>query len=250
MKSLRFPILICLTLLLTISMTLTGQVKMENTAIEKTAKGDLAITPILHGSVMFQFNGKTIYVDPWSRADLSAYPQADLILITHDHRDHLDEAALKLLSTPSTIILGPKIVTDKLERGILIKNGERREIDGIKIETILAYNLVRERSPGVKYHPKGDGLGYIITFGDKRVYVAGDTEGTPEMKALKNIDIAFLPMNLPYTMTAEEMSDAVKEFKPDLLYPYHYSNDALSKLKEIMKDDKNIELRILKLSLQ
>jgi len=241
-----FAFFVCL---FAFSTNIISQVKPEMTAIEKTSKGNLSITPIIHGSVMFQFNGKVIYIDPWSRADLSGYPKADLILITHDHRDHLDQPALDMLRTPKTIVMGPAVIIDKVEGGaVLIESGDSREIDGVKIEPILAYNISRERSPGVKYHPKGEGVGYILTFGNKRVYVAGDTEATPEMKSLKNIDIAFLPMNLPYTMTPEEAAEAAKAFKPRILYPYHFGNTDLSVLEDLLKGE-NIEIRILPLGM-
>ena len=125
-----------------------------------------------------------------------------------------------------------------------MKNGEIKTVQNLKIEAIPAYNIKHMRSPGNPYHPKGVGNGYIITFGDKRVYVAADTENTPEMKALKNIDIAFLPMNLPYTMTPEMVADAAKAFMPKILYPYHYGNTDTSKIVELLKDVEGIEVRI------
>ena len=125
-----------------------------------------------------------------------------------------------------------------------MKNGDVKTIGGLKIEAVPAYNLVHKRPNGSPYHPKGSGNGYIITFGDKRVYVAGDTENVPEMKKLKNIDIAFLPMNLPYTMTPEMVADAAKAFKPRILYPYHFGETDTSKLVALLKDAKGIEVRI------
>ncbi len=135
----------------------------------------------------------------------------------------------------------------QLTGGIVMKNGEVKTIEGLKIEALSAYNIVNMRSPGTPYHPKGIGNSYIITFGDKRVYIGGDTENTPEIKALTGIDIAFLPMNLPYTMTPEMVADAVKAFKPKILYPYHFGETDTSKLTALLKDAKEIDVRIRKM---
>lgn len=125
-----------------------------------------------------------------------------------------------------------------------MKNGDIQTVLGIKVEAVPAYNLVHKRDNGQFFHPKGIGNGYVLTFGDKRIYVAGDTENIPEMKALQGIDCAFLPMNLPYTMTPEMVSDAAKAFKPKILYPYHYGDTDPTKLMELLKDTPNIEVRI------
>ncbi len=125
-----------------------------------------------------------------------------------------------------------------------MKNGDVREVHGLKIEAVPAYNILHQRSPGKPYHPKGDGNGYVITLGDQRVYVAGDTENIPEMSNLKDIDVAFLPMNLPYTMTPEMAAEAAKVIRPGILYPYHYGNTDTSKLAALLKDMKGIEVRI------
>jgi len=126
-------------------------------------------------------------------------------------------------------------------------NGDTRLFGSIKIEAVPAYNLVNGPAEGKVFHPKGQGNGYVLTVGDKRIYIAGDTENTPEMKALQNIDIAFLPMNLPYTMTPEMVADAVKAFKPKILYPYHFGDTKTDKLIELLKDNKEIEVRIRKM---
>lgn len=128
-----------------------------------------------------------------------------------------------------------------------MKNGDVRTVGGLRIEAVPAYNIVNMRSEGVPFHPKGLGNGYVILFGDKRIYVAGDTENIPEMQQLKNIDVAFLPMNLPYTMTPEMVADAAKSFKPKILYPYHYGNTEPSKIVELLKDEAWIEVRIRKM---
>jgi L-ascorbate metabolism protein UlaG (beta-lactamase superfamily) len=128
-----------------------------------------------------------------------------------------------------------------------MNNGDVKTVEGLKIEAVPAYNIVHKRDTGQPFHPKGIGNGYIITFGGKRVYVAGDTENTPEMKSLKNIDIAFLPMNIPYTMTPEMVADAAKAFKPKILYPYHFGETDTSKLVSLLKETPEIEVRIRKM---
>jgi L-ascorbate metabolism protein UlaG (beta-lactamase superfamily) len=218
------------------------------TDVVKTAEGELEITFIGHGTLMFTFGGKIIHVDPFSRlADYSKLPQADLILLTHEHRDHLDLKALDSLRTDRTKIILTENCAQQVKGGIIMQNGDVKTVDGLKIEAVPAYNLVHMRSEGVPYHPKGNGNGYVITFGDKRIYVAGDTENIPEMKQLRDIDCAFLPMNLPYTMTPEMVADAAKAFKPKVFYPYHYGKTEPSKLVELMKDIPEIEIRIRKM---
>jgi L-ascorbate metabolism protein UlaG (beta-lactamase superfamily) len=218
------------------------------TDVVKTAEGELEITFIGHGTLMFTFGGKIIHVDPFSRlADYSKLPQADLILLTHEHRDHLDLKALDSLRTDRTKIILTENCAQQVKGGIIMQNGDVKTVDGLKIEAVPAYNLVHMRSEGVPYHPKGNGNGYVITFGDKRIYVAGDTENIPEMKQLRDIDYAFLPMNLPYTMTPEMVADAAKAFKPKVFYPYHYGKTEPSKLVELMKDIPEIEIRIRKM---
>ncbi|MGW8209394.1 MAG: MBL fold metallo-hydrolase, partial [Syntrophobacteria bacterium] len=205
----------------------------------------LQITFIGHGTLMFSFGGKVIHVDPVSReADYSKMPKADLILITHEHGDHLDPQAIELVRTEKTSIVLTEVCGSKISGGVVMKNGEVRNVQGLKIEAVPAYNLVHMRSPGVPFHPKGVGNGYVITFGKKRVYVAGDTENVPEMKKLKNIDVAFLPMNLPYTMTPEMVADAAKAFKPAILYPYHYGETDTSQLIELLQGVGEVEVRI------
>ncbi len=212
-----------------------------------TSKGDLTITCIGHGTLMFAFDGKIIHVDPVSRyADYAKIPKADLILVTHQHGDHLDAVALKDLVKESTAVVFTKKCAEqaKIEGSLVMANGDTETVHGIKIEAVPAYNIKHMRSGNTPFHPKGEGNGYILTFGDKRVYVAGDTENTPEMKALKDIDVAFLPMNLPYTMTPEMVADAAKAFEPKILYPYHFGKTDTSQLVALLKDTPGIEVRI------
>ncbi len=220
----------------------------ETDTIETNA-GDLKITFIGHGSLMFTFGGKVIHVDPWSRlADYSKMPKGDIILITHEHRDHLDLKALEQIRTEKSLLVLTETCAREVKGGIVMRNGDVKTVGGLRIEAFPAYNIVHMRSEGVAFHPKGIGNGYVITFGDKRVYVAGDTENTPEMKKLEAIDIAFLPMNLPYTMTPEMVADAARAFKPKILYPYHYGNTDTSKIVELLKDMNVIEVRIRKMN--
>jgi len=215
------------------------------TDILKTSQGDIEITFIGHGSLMFTFNGKVIHVDPFSKlAEYSKLPKADMLLITHEHRDHLDLKAVEAVRTDKTVLVLTETCAARLKGGIIMENGDTKTVGGLKIEAVPAYNLVHMRSEGVPFHPKGIGNGYVITFGDKRVYVAGDTENIPEMKKLERIDCAFLPMNLPYTMNPEMVADAAKAFKPKILYPYHYGDTDTSNIEQLMKDTQDVEIRI------
>jgi L-ascorbate metabolism protein UlaG (beta-lactamase superfamily) len=215
----------------------------------KTSGGPLAITFIGHGTLMFSYHGKTVHVDPWSRlADYAELPKADIVLVTHDHPDHLDPAALKIVSGEKTTVLLTEACRQKGVAGTVMKAGDSTSVAGIAVEAVHAYNVVSKRSDGKPFHPRGAGNGYIITFGGTRVYVAGDTDNTPEMKLLKRIDVAFLPMNLPYTMTPEMAADAALAFKPRVLYPYHYGETDPSRLVELLKGHPEIEIRIRKMN--
>jgi L-ascorbate metabolism protein UlaG (beta-lactamase superfamily) len=211
----------------------------------KTSKGDLAITFIGHGTLMMKYGGKVVHIDPVSKeADYSKLPKADIVLVTHEHYDHLDLKAIEQVRKPDTQFVVTEKVAQQLKGGIVMKNGDTRTVEGLRIEAVPAYNIKHMRSPGMPFHPKGTGNGYIVTFGDTRVYIAGDTENTPEMKALKGIDIAFLPMNVPYTMTPEMVADAAKAFRPKVLYPYHYGDTDVKKLEELLKKENGIEVRV------
>ena len=238
-----------LSSLLTVIMVVSAlaQEKFE-TDIIKTSAGDLKITFVGHGTLMFNFGGKVIHVDPYSNlADYDTLPKADLILLTHEHPDHLDLKALNAVRTGKTVVALTEACGKQVQGGIVMMNGDVNTLEGLKIEAVPAYNIVHKRDTGQPFHPKGVGNGYIITFGDKRVYVAGDTENIPEMKGLKNIDIAFLPMNLPYTMTPEMVADAAKVFKPKILYPYHFGETDTSKVVSLLKETPEIEVRIRKM---
>jgi len=214
-----------------------------------TSAGDLKITFLGHGTLMLTFNGKIIHVDPFSRvADYSKLPKADLVLITHEHRDHLDLDAIAIVRTGVTEVILTETCAKQVEGGIVMRNGDVHTAMGVTIEAVPAYNIVHKRENGDPFHPKGIGNGYIMTFGDKRVYVAGDTENIAEMKGLQDIDIAFLPMNLPYTMTPEMVADAAKTIQPNILYPYHYSDTDTSKIVELLSEQAGIEVRIRRMA--
>ena len=210
-----------------------------------TSAGPLDLTFLGHGTLMLTFKDTVLHVDPYGKvADYAALPQADLVLLTHDHADHLDQAALALVRTPVTDIVLPPVCADRVQGGLILKNGETRTVRGITVTAVPAYNLVHRRDNGQPFHPRGAGNGYLLDFGDTRLYVAGDTENTPEMRALKDVDIAFLPMNLPYTMTPEMVADAARALRPRLLYPYHYGDTDPQRLVELLRDRPDIEVRI------
>ena len=209
-----------------------------------TSAGELEITFIGHGTLMAAWNGRIVHIDPVSAAaDYGRMPKADLILVTHEHSDHLDPAAVAAVRKPGTVLVCTAACSRKVPDGRLLNNGETLTEAGIGVEAVPAYNILRERAPGVPFHPKGAGNGYVLTFGNLRVYVAGDTEGIPEMKGLKQIDVAFLPMNLPYTMKPEEVAEAARAFRPRILYPYHYGDTDAARLSGLLAGS-GIEVRV------
>ncbi len=213
--------------------------------IYKTDKGDLKIIFVGHASLVIEFDGKIIHVDPFSRVwNYDNLAQADMIIITHHHGDHLDPSLIKKLRKPGAPVILPELCSKEVENFTLMKNGENREVSGITVEAVPAYNIKHKRESGDPYHKKGEGNGYVLTMGGKRIYIAGDTENTPEMKKLKDIDIAFLPMNLPYTMTEEMAADAALAFMPGVLYPYHCRGSDLKKLEKLLENEKKIKVLI------
>jgi len=217
-------------------------------------QGDVLVYPVEHASFVLTWNGKTIYVDPVGGAKKYAQlPKPDAVLVTHGHFDHFDLPTLTALIGPDSKarIVAPKSVAAKLtaslsKRTTVLAAEANTEVDAIQIEAVPAYNITSERT---KFHPKGEGLGYVIQLGGKRIYAAGDTEDTPEMRKLKNIDAAFLPMNLPYTMDVQQAADAVRQFKPKIVYPYHYRNadKSMADLDEFKRlVGEGVEVRVLK----
>jgi L-ascorbate metabolism protein UlaG (beta-lactamase superfamily) len=223
----------------------SGRSTMLETDVVDTSAGELKITFVGHGTLLFAFGDSVIHVDPVSReADYSTMPKADLILVTHEHGDHLDPAAIAAVREEGTTVLLTEKCASEVAGGTVMKNGDVLTAAGLTVEAVPAYNLVHKRPSGDPFHPRGDGNGYIITFGETRVYVAGDTENTPEMKGLKDIGVAFLPMNLPYTMTPEMVADAARAFRPKILYPYHFGNTDTSELVGLLDAEDSIEVRI------
>ncbi|MEZ5363157.1 MAG: MBL fold metallo-hydrolase [Bryobacterales bacterium] len=209
----------------------------------KTSAGDVTITPVRHATTMLEIGGKTWWIDPWSQADLAAYPKADVILITDVHGDHMDPAAIDQIKKPSTAIVAPAAVAKTVTAAKTLANGESMTVEGVKIEAVPMYNLQRGPEPGKLFHDKGRGNGYVLNVGGKRIYFSGDTEVTPEMKALKNIDVAFVCMNLPYTMPPEEAAEGVAAFAPKVVYPYHYRGSDVAKFEAGLAG-KPIEVRL------
>jgi L-ascorbate metabolism protein UlaG (beta-lactamase superfamily) len=231
---------------LTIMTMTVPSFSQSNTSSDRltSSAGIIEMNFIGHASLMFNMNSFIVYFDPVSSmGNYTNMPKADLVLVTHEHSDHLDAGLIKSLSKPETVVICNEASLSRLTSAQAMKNGDRKNINGIEVEALPAYNIVNMRAPGQPFHPKGNGNGYLITFGDKRIYVAGDTENTPEMKALKNIDVAFLPMNLPYTMTPAMVADAAIAFKPKILYPYHFGETRTNEIVELLKNT-DIEVRI------
>jgi len=191
------------------------------------AGGDITITPLIHSSIQIEHGGKVIQVDPWSMLDLARYKKADLILITDDPVHHLDVKAIQQLRKPGAPVIIPEVGKAKFPDGIIMANGERASEGGITVEAIPAYDII----PGEPAHPKGKSNGYLITLGGTRIYVAGVTECVPEVLALKNIDVAFVPLNIPLgRMTPAAAAQCVKTMAPKIVYPYHYDQVLVAKL--------------------
>ena len=228
---------------------LTGVAAAQITgdAVE-TLRGDLIIHPLDHATFVMGWNGKAIYVDPVGGAErFAGLPTPDLILVTDIHGDHLDAETLSAIATPQTRIVAPAAVTEQLPASLMgqtnaLANGGTRVFDDIRVEGVPMYNLTEER---LQFHDNGRGNGYVVTMGGTRVYIAGDTEDVPEMRDLKNIDVAFVPMNLPYTMTEDQAASGVNAFNPDVVYPYHYGDSDVEKFKALVEaGGGNTEVRL------
>jgi L-ascorbate metabolism protein UlaG (beta-lactamase superfamily) len=225
-------------------MTVSIQQQFETDVIQ-TSAGDLEITFLGHGTLMFTFGGMVIHVDPYSSvADYTQLPKANIILITHEHHDHLDAKALAHVRSAETELILTEACAKQVEGGTVMRNGDVRAVKGVTIEAVPAYNRAHTRPDGQPFHPQGVGNGYIITFGDTRVYIAGDTEDIPEMTTLRDIDCAFLPMNLPYTMTPQMVADAALAIQPKILYPYHYGTTDTTELVDLLSTQEKTEVRI------
>lgn len=234
----------------------TTETDKTKSVITKTAERkrvDFEVTPIEHASAVFHLDSTVFYIDPVGGA--GAYvnqPKPNVILVTDIHGDHFNAETLEALAAPTTKIIVPQAVADKLDgtlkdRLIIVNNGETKTLDDIDIRAIPMYNL---REEAKEFHTKGRGNGYVITKGDMKVYFSGDTEDIPEMRNLKDIDVAFVCMNLPYTMTIKQAVDAVLAFKPKKVYPYHYrGKDGLSDVAKFktMVTQKNPDIEVVQL---
>ena len=207
-----------------------------------TSAGMLQLTPIQHASLMIQAGGKVMYIDP-AQGSYDGLPKADYILITDIHGDHLAPPIVNNLKKADTVIVAPKAVAAQLSGAKVLGNGEKTTAGPFAVEAIPMYNVTRGPSPGQLFHDKGRGNGYIVTDGGKRFYFSGDTEAIPEMKALKNIDVAFVCMNLPYTMPPQEAAEAVRAFHPAIVYPYHYMGSDLNVFAKALEGT-GIDVRI------
>lgn len=220
---------------LTLTLVLSSCKKDEKTTTTKTevtteivkTSSELKITPIEHATMVLEYENKVIYVDPFGGKEaFKNQKPADLVFITDIHFDHLDLPTLDSLDLSKATIIAPLAVKNKLpenlqRKTIVLHNGNSKTLKNVGIETVPMYNL---REEALHFHAKGRGNGYVLTFGEQRVYISGDTEDIPEMRKLKNIDIAFICMNLPWTMTINSAASAVLDFKPKKVYPYHYRN--------------------------
>ncbi len=212
-----------------------------------TSDGELIIHPINHATLVIGWKDKIICADPVGGGKrFDGLPKPDLILVTDIHGDHLSAETLEAVAESKTAIIAPSAVAEKLPEKLrrqttVLANGETKSVAGIGVQAVPMYNLTADR---LKFHNKGRGNGYVVALGGKRVYLSGDTEDTPEMRALKNIDVAFVCMNLPYTMTEEQAASAVREFKPKIVYPYHYRGSDLEKFKKLVGDDSGVEVRL------
>jgi L-ascorbate metabolism protein UlaG (beta-lactamase superfamily) len=226
----------------------TSAAVAETTAPDtiRTGMGDLKITPVHHGTVMLEHGGQVIVVDPYSKGPVDRLPKADLLLVTDVHSDHFDKDAIARVKKDSTVVVAPPAVAKDLPGAKALENGQKMTVGTIGIEAIPMYNKVRGPEPGKLYHDKGRGNGYVLSLGDKRVYLSGDTECTEEMKALKDIDVAFVCMNLPYTMPPSEAAECIRAFKPKIVYPYHYRESNLADLTKALEGEKGIEVRLRK----
>ncbi len=224
-----------------LALTVLAQVKrpVEEFA---TPDGVVKITIVRHASLMIEAGGQVIHVDP-AQGNYDGLPQADLVLYTDSHPDHLVPALLARLRKPATVILAPEVVARTISGADVMRSGESKAVGKWKFEALPMYNLKRGPAEGRLYHDKGRGIGYVVTWGGKRFYIAGDTENIPEMRALKNIDVAFVPMNLPYTMPPEEAAEAVRAFRPKIVYPYHYRGSDLSVFEKALAGS-GVEVRL------
>jgi L-ascorbate metabolism protein UlaG (beta-lactamase superfamily) len=227
--------------LLTLAAPVFAQATLPSDELKTTA-GVLKITPVQHASILMEVPGQVVYIDP-AMGNYDGLPQADLILLTDTHGDHLNAKVLEKLKKAGTQIVAPEAVAKSVAGAVVMRNGETKTLGKWTIEALPMYNEKRKRPDGGVFHEKGRGNAYVLTFGGKKIYIAGDTEDIPEARALKNIDVAFIPMNLPYTMPPEEAAGMVRAFKPKVAYPYHYRGSDLSVFEKALAGS-GVEVRI------
>ena len=222
-----------IALLFTFLFALTASAQLKTDEFTTKSGKKITITCIKHASMEINYNGVEIEVDPvgmWLKpeTDYATFPKANIILVTHEHKDHFDRAAIHEIRTPATSIYVNQAVYGHFKNGLVMQNGEQRKYAAdILIDAVPAYNTTPGRE---QFHPKGRDNGYILTLDGFRIYIAGDTEDIPEMADIKDIDVAFLPCNQPYTMTVEQCVNAVKIIKPKVLFPYHYSDTPVNRV--------------------
>jgi L-ascorbate metabolism protein UlaG (beta-lactamase superfamily) len=241
MRNCRFTLII---LLFVIILPARAQIQFDRDVIQ-TSAGDLEITFIGHGTLMFRFEGLVIHVDPWSQVgDYAKMPKADIILLTHNHADHLDPKAIELAKTDKTTLIYTQQCADSYPGGVVMRNYMTWKVKGLLIEAVPAYCLIPRTDPRSKPHTQGECNGYILRFGDKRVYIASETENIPELKEVRDIDIAFIAMDSIFNLSPVEAIDAVKAFKPKVIYPYHYASADLTPFIDAFKGNPDIEVRV------
>ncbi|HEY9054955.1 MAG TPA: MBL fold metallo-hydrolase [Rectinemataceae bacterium] len=223
-----------------------GGAEGKESDVFQTAKGPLTITFLGHATLVLEFDGHLVYIDPVKQyGDFSKFPKADLVLVTHEHGDHLDPGSIAALAQASTRVVLNEYSRKKLGSGEALAHGQRLEAASVSVKAVPAYNVSQGRT---NYHPKERlDNGYVLDVGGLHVYIAGDTEPIPEMAELGHIDIAFLPMNLPFTMTPEQVAEAARTIRPRILYPYHFGNTDTSKIVDLLAGEKGIEVRLRKL---
>lgn len=255
-RSLTLPALALVPVLALLGPTnSSAQTMLSGDHVKAANGGDIVIHPLTHATFAMSWNGKVLYVDPGNapgvdaQADAAApfmgLPAPDLILVTDIHFDHFNVPALTKLTAGNARIVAPRAVFEQMPEGLkakttVVANDQTVTVDGLPILGVPMYNITPDR---LKFHDKGRGNGYVVTLGGKRVYIAGDTEATPEMKALKNIDVAFIPMNLPYTMTPEQAAEGVLAFAPAIVYPYHYGDSDVAMFAKLVAKNPKIEVR-------
>lgn len=241
---LRLTLSVCLAFTL-----ILAQAQLPQADVIKVKGGNLTIQPITHATFVLQSNNKNIYIDPTGGAEaFKGLAAPDMILVTDIHGDHFDLKTIQAINAKKATLVVPQAVADKLptdmdkQKLVILKNGDNKKLEGISISAIPMYNLPETADA---FHVKGRGNGYVLNIGDKNIYISGDTEDIPEMRTLNNIDIAFVCMNLPYTMDVNQAAEGVLAFKPKVIYPYHYRGQDVNAFKSLVNSgDKNIEVRL------